>query len=181
MFLCAICVFWPFLKHLRVFPLISLELGFLLSLSNDYFSCHVVLVWVICSSLPLAPMEIESKLEHAVGASRLCLLPASEHIPSSFQVGSYGNRSTDELRVSGPRCVALLLQLTTPGHGVQRTISRHRIWVSVLLGLPGHRVLSMNGARGGVRRSEGQTVPLPLCLDRYLACLEFKTIVLRVG
>lgn len=50
-------------------------------------------------------MEIESKLEHGVGASRLCLLPASEHIPSSFQVGSYGDRSTDELRVSGPRGV----------------------------------------------------------------------------
>lgn len=111
-------------------------------------------------------MEIECKLEHGVGASRLCLLPASEHIPSSFQVGSYGDRSTDELRVSGPRGVGLLLQLTAPGHGVQRTISRHRIWVSVLLGLPGHRVLSMNGARGGVRKSEGQTVPLPLCLDR---------------
>lgn len=64
--------------------------------------------------------------------------------------------------------VCLLLQLTAPGHGVQRTISRHRIWVSVLLGLPGHRVLSMNGVRGGVRRSEGQTVPLPLCLDRSI-------------
>lgn len=105
-------------------------------------------------------MEIESKLEHGVGASRLCLLPASEHIPSSFQVGSYGDRSTDELRVSGPRGVGLLLQLTTPGHGVQRTISRHRIWVSVLLGLPGHRVLSMNGAWGGVG---GQKVKLFLC------------------
>lgn len=50
--------------------------------------------------------------------------------------------------------------------------------VSVLLG---HRVLIMNWGDG--EEPEGQTFPLPLCLDRsigYLACLEFKTIVLEV-
>lgn len=57
----------------------------------------------------MAPMEIESQLEHGVGVSHLCLLPAAEHIPSFFEVGSYGDRSTDEFRVSEPCCVGLLL------------------------------------------------------------------------
>lgn len=80
----AICVLWLFVKHLRIFPLISPELGFLLSVSNDYFACHLVSLWVICCRLPLAQMEIESKLEHGIGVSHLCLLPAHQRVPSFF-------------------------------------------------------------------------------------------------
>lgn len=76
--------FLAFVKHLRILLLIFLELGFLLSLSNDCFTCHLVSLWVICCSLPLAQMKIESKLEHGIGVSHLCLLPAHQCAPSSY-------------------------------------------------------------------------------------------------
>lgn len=47
-------VLWPFMKYLRIFHLICLELGFLFSWNNSYHKSDSILLWVICCSLPLA-------------------------------------------------------------------------------------------------------------------------------